>query len=87
MCDAGVVAMVRGALAGKTRTIPATIKRAMAVRDRGCRFPGCSNVIIDGHHIEHWCRGGSVEATPSETSVTSSADLGAIVRANARTQT
>jgi hypothetical protein len=28
-------------------------------RDRGCRFPGCTNSFnVDGHHIEHWANGG-----------------------------
>ena len=45
----------------KTRTIPTAIRRAMAVRDRGCRFPGCGNVIVDGHHVEHWCDSGATK--------------------------
>ena len=69
-CDAGVVAMVRGSLAcngatldvgQKTRMVPTAIRRAMTVRDRGCRFAGCSNVIVDGHHIEYWHSGGATK--------------------------
>jgi hypothetical protein len=46
----------------KTRTIPAAIKRALAVRDRTCRFPGCDHrLYLDGHHIEHWADGGETK--------------------------
>lgn len=31
----------------------------MQSRDRGCRFPGCTNKrFTDAHHIEHWANGG-----------------------------
>ena len=43
----------------KTRTIAAAIKRALHLRDRTCRFPGCTHSrYVDGHHIEHWANGG-----------------------------
>ncbi|WP_373046211.1 HNH endonuclease signature motif containing protein [Vulgatibacter sp.] len=32
---------------------------ALLIRDRCCRFPGCSNeAFIDAHHIVHWAQGG-----------------------------
>jgi len=35
------------------------MRRALRARDKGCRFPGCSNThYIDGHHIKHWADGG-----------------------------
>ena len=35
------------------------MRRALRARDKGCRFPGCSNTqFIDGHHIQHWADGG-----------------------------
>ena len=35
------------------------MRRALRVRDKGCRFPGCTNTrFVDGHHIEHWADGG-----------------------------
>ncbi len=64
-CDAGVVVAhvdaqgVPLSVGRKTRTIPTAIKRALLLRDRTCRFPGCTHSrYIDGHHIEHWANGG-----------------------------
>jgi hypothetical protein len=52
--DAGVLDVGR-----RTRTIPAAIRRALWVRDRGCRFPGCLHTrFLHGHHIQHWLHGG-----------------------------
>jgi hypothetical protein len=68
-CDASVRRVVVGA-AGEpldvgraTRTIPAAVRRALAVRDGGCRFPGCDRPPewTDGHHIEHWADGGETK--------------------------
>ncbi len=43
----------------RSRTIPPGIRRALHLRDDGCRFPGCTHKhFIDGHHIEHWADGG-----------------------------
>ncbi len=65
-CDAGVVVALVDAhgvplsVGRKTRTIPAAIKRALLLRDRTCRFPGCTHRrYVDGHHIEHWANGGA----------------------------
>ena len=43
----------------KTRTIPPAIRRALAARDTGCRFPGCTSRRCDAHHVEHWADGGA----------------------------
>jgi Domain of unknown function (DUF222) len=50
-----------------TRTIPSALRRALVVRDRGCRFPGCDRPPdwCDGHHLIHWIDGG--ETTLSNT--------------------
>jgi len=43
----------------RSRTIPPPMRRALRVRDKGWRFPGCTNTrFVDGHHIQHWARGG-----------------------------
>jgi len=43
----------------KTRAIPPAMRRALRIRDGGCRFPGCTNdKFVDGHHIQHWADGG-----------------------------
>ena len=43
----------------RSRTIPPPMRRALRVRDKGCRFPGCTNTrFVDGHHIQHWADGG-----------------------------
>lgn len=65
-CDAAVVTMARDgggdgvgdAVSRRTRTIPAFVRRALAARDRSCRFPGCTSRRCDVHHIEHWADGG-----------------------------
>jgi hypothetical protein len=45
------------------RTIPASIRTALVLRDEGCRFPGCDRppAWTDGHHIIHWADGGPTE--------------------------
>ena len=63
-CDASIVKLLEGngeplALGRKQRTISPALRRALAARDRGCRFPGCANTrFVDGHHLEHWSQGG-----------------------------
>ncbi len=63
-CDASVVPIVSAggellSVGRRTRSIPPHIRRALEVRDKGCRFPGCQNRRwVDGHHIEHWAKGG-----------------------------
>ena len=64
-CDAAVVAMsLRNGgeplnVGRSTQAIPPAIRRALRVRDGGCRFPGCTQRrFVDGHHIVHWARGG-----------------------------
>ncbi len=43
----------------KTRAIPPSIRRALQIRDHGCRFPGCcESRYVDAHHVQHWCDGG-----------------------------
>jgi hypothetical protein len=42
----------------KTRTISGALRRALEVRDRGCRFPGCQLRFTQAHHVKHWADGG-----------------------------
>ena len=63
-CDAGRVEMRHDAdgviveVGARTRTIPPALRRALAYRDHGCRFPGCELPFGQGHHIQHWAHGG-----------------------------
>src|SRR3979411_3112072 len=43
-----------------TRTVSAPTMRALRVRDKGCRFPGCDRQVdlTNPHHIISWARGG-----------------------------
>jgi len=67
-CDGGLVPIVEDAdgnslnVGRRTRAIPPAIRRALDARDRGCRFPGCSNTrFVDAHHIQHWADGGETK--------------------------
>jgi len=66
-CDAAVVEIGHGSdgsvldVGRKTRTIPPSVRRALEVRDRGCRFPGCGLRFTDAHHIKHWADGGETK--------------------------
>ncbi len=63
-CDAALVRVTRGPrgsvlnVGRRTRTIPPALRRALEVRDRGCRFPGCGLRFADAHHVVHWADGG-----------------------------
>ena len=58
--DAPVVPL---AVAPRTRTIPAPLRTALCLRDKGCRFPGCDKppAWTDGHHVIHWADDGPTE--------------------------
>jgi hypothetical protein len=69
-CDASVVALIEDedgeplSVGRKTRTITSQLRRFLKARDKGCRFPGCTNTRhVDAHHIQHWANGG--ETKPS----------------------
>ena len=62
-CDASVVRMTHDVegntldVGRKTRAIPLAIRRALVARDVTCRFPGCHNRFVQGHHLKHWANG------------------------------
>ena len=65
VCDASLVTLEEGEdgellnIGRRSRSIPPAIRRALAHRDQGCRFPGCLNHrFVDAHHIRHWADGG-----------------------------
>ena len=64
-CDAAKVTMRHGhagevlSVGRRTRTISPALRRALAARDRHCRFPGCAAMRCDAHHVRHWARGGA----------------------------
>ena len=66
-CDAAVVQVARGPegevldVGRRTRTIPPALRRALEIRDGGCRFPGCGIRFCEGHHIVHWADGGETK--------------------------
>jgi len=64
-CDCSVVGIKEDengeplSIGRRSRSIPPPMRRALGIRDGGCRFPGCTNSrFVDGHHIKHWADGG-----------------------------
>ena len=63
-CDSSLVAALRDGgrtvdVGRRTRSIPPAIRRALAVRDGRCQFPGCErHRFVDAHHLVHWAQGG-----------------------------
>jgi len=69
-CDCGLVVAKTDAkghvldLGRRRRTVSAVLMRALRLRDRGCRFPGCNQrAFVDAHHIVHWAQGGATSLT------------------------
>jgi hypothetical protein len=62
-CDASVVEVTTADnsvidVGRRVRVVSAALRRALDVRDRGCRFPGCGLRYTDAHHIVHWADSG-----------------------------
>jgi hypothetical protein len=70
-CDADLTRIItRGAsqpleLGRRTKVVAPGLRRAIAVRDRGCRFPGCGRPPgwCDAHHVRHWADGGETSVS------------------------
>ncbi|SNR49750.1 protein of unknown function [Haloechinothrix alba] len=68
-CDAGVIPAVLGTkgevldLGREQRLVSTAQRRALALRDSGCVFPGCGRPErwCHAHHIEHWVHGGPTD--------------------------
>jgi hypothetical protein len=65
-CDASITRVVLSGrsepldVGRRTPVIPPAMRRAVIVRDRRCRFPGCdrTHTWCDAHHVVHWTEGG-----------------------------
>ena len=65
-CDAQIIPAVLGAhsepldIGRGSYVVPAAIRRALIIRDKGCAFPGCDRPPswCAVHHILHWANGG-----------------------------
>ncbi len=68
-CDASISRVITGARgepleAGRQRrTVTGAQRRALVVRDGGCRFPGCDRppAWCAPHHLVHWADGGPTD--------------------------
>ncbi len=66
LCDASISRVVTGPddvplnVGRASPTWPVAIRRAIVVRDRHCRWPGCEipSAWTDVHHFQHWEHGG-----------------------------
>ena len=66
LCDASITRVVLSGesqpldVGRRTSVVPPSMRRAVVVRDRHCRFPGCDrpHTWCDAHHVVHWSRGG-----------------------------
>jgi hypothetical protein len=66
-CDAGIIPVLLGSrsqpldIGRLTRVVPAALRRAVELRDKTCRFPGCDRPPnwCDCHHLKHWAHGGA----------------------------
>ena len=69
LCDAGVQRFVADGssvvvdVGRTTRTVSRRLFDAVALRDGGCRFPGCDRPVswCEAHHVVAWQDGGSTE--------------------------
>ena len=68
-CDCNVTRILLGAdsavidVGRSKRKIPGSTRKALNVRDKGCRWPGCDRPATwtTGHHFVHWTKGGPTD--------------------------
>jgi hypothetical protein len=68
-CDASVSRVVFSGrsepldVGRRTPVVSTPLRRAVVVRDGGCRFPGCGRPApwCDAHHVQHWADGGETK--------------------------
>jgi hypothetical protein len=60
-CDSSAYCVHTGArgqvldIGRTTRRISSALRKALWLRDGGCRFPGCTRTRrVDAHHVQHW---------------------------------
>jgi uncharacterized protein DUF222/HNH endonuclease len=66
-CDAGVIPIVLGSrsepvdIGASKRLADKRMRRALAIRDKGCAVPGCGRTPnqCHAHHVRHWADGGA----------------------------
>lgn len=73
LCDCSISRVVADKISGavsqvldlgrSTDVVSRAQRRALAVRDEGCRYPGCDRPVswTDAHHIDHWQHGGPTD--------------------------
>lgn len=63
-CDAEAVKVTRGPdgsvldVGRRRRTVDWRLRKALEIRDGGCRFPGCGSRYTQAHHAVPWAEGG-----------------------------
>jgi hypothetical protein len=70
-CDARVTRVITDArsmpidVGRATKVVSPAMRRALALRDGGCAFPGCERPPgwCDAHHVKHWADGGETALT------------------------
>jgi hypothetical protein len=68
-CDATITRVLLNAesmvvdVGRSQRVVPGATRRALNVRDKGCRWPGCpfGASWTQAHHVVHWVRGGRTD--------------------------
>ncbi len=68
-CDATITRVLLDAASAivdvgrSERVVPGATRRALNVRDKGCRWPGCDRSAswTAAHHVVHWAHGGATD--------------------------